>query len=66
MLYLGNVNEKPYVIHSVWAYREKLPVQDRIRVINRVAVTNLSLGKDTKKGSLLERINRINNVILID
>ena len=29
MLYLGNNNEKPYVIHSIWAYREKLPAQDR-------------------------------------
>ena len=66
MLYLGSINEKPFVIHSIWAYREKLPAQDRVRVINKVAVSDLSLGKDTKKGSLLERINRINNVLLND
>ena len=66
MLYLGNLDGKPFVIHSIWAYREKLPAQDRIRMINKVTVSDLSLGKNTKKGSLLERINRINNVLLID
>lgn len=64
MLYLGWFNERPYVIHSTWAYREKLPVQERIRVINRVTVSDLSLGQGTKKGSLLQRINRINNILI--
>ena len=66
MLYLGIINKKPYVIHSIWAYREKLPAQDRVRVINKVTVSDLSLGKGTKKGSFLERINRINNILLYD
>lgn len=64
MLYLGWFNDKPYVIHSTWGYREKLPAQERIRLINRVTVSDLSLGQSTKKGSLLHRINRINNVLL--
>lgn len=63
MLYLGSIAETPYVIHSIWAYREKLPAQDRIRMINKVTVSDLSLGKNTKKGSLLERINRINIIL---
>ncbi len=64
MLYLGWFNEKPYVIHSTWGYREKLPAKERVRLINRVTVSDLSLGQGTKKGSLLQRINRINNVLL--
>ena len=63
LCYLGSIAETPYVIHSIWAYREKLPAQDRIRMINKVTVSDLSLGKNTKKGSLLERINRINIIL---
>ena len=64
MLYLGMVDERPYAIHAVWAYREKGRVAaDVIRVINRVAVTDLFLGKWSKKGSLLERLLSIVDII---
>ncbi len=56
VLYLGMVDENPYVIHAAFAYREPLDGQDRVRVVNRVIVSDLSLGKGSKKGSLLERI----------
>ena len=59
MLYLGIVEDRPYAIHSVWAYREPTLHGDRIRVINRVAVTDLSLGQGSKKGSLLKRLSGI-------
>lgn len=53
MLYLGQVEGRPYAIHELWGYRE--PEGDTVRVINRVAVTDLSLGRGASKGSLLER-----------
>ncbi len=56
VLYLGMVDENPYVIHAAFAYREAVDGQDRVRVVNRVIVSDLSLGKGSKKGSLWERI----------
>lgn len=59
MLFLGFVNDKPYAIHETWGYRERRWYGDRIRVINRVAVTDLSLGQGSKKGSYLKRMYAI-------
>lgn len=57
MLYLGMVNDRYFAIHATWAYREAVKgSEDRARVINRVVVSDLSLGEGSKKGSLLERI----------
>ena len=56
MLFLGMSDGAPYAIHATWAYRENIGGQDTIRLVNRVAVTDLSLGKGTGKGSLLERL----------
>ena len=57
VLYLGAYHDKPYAIHSTWAYRESMPDgTQRARMIGRVAVTPLSLGLGSAKGSLLERI----------
>jgi hypothetical protein len=58
MLYLGEVDEKPYAIHATWSYKEKMPdgQGERPRLIQRVAVTGLDLGAGSAKGSLLERI----------
>ncbi|MGE5307930.1 MAG: C40 family peptidase, partial [Deltaproteobacteria bacterium] len=59
MLYLGEYEDNPYAIHAVWAYREPGPSGDIIRKIGRVAVTPLSLGEGSKKGSWQKRINSI-------
>ena len=59
MLYLGSVNGRPYVIHETWGYKEKGFLRDRIRVINKVVISDLSLGKDSKNGSLLKRIDTV-------
>ncbi len=53
MLYLGDVAGRPYVIHDTWAYPEP---SDTLRVINRVAVTDLDLGQDSTGGSTLHRL----------
>ena len=59
MLYLGSVNGRPYVIHETWGYKEKGFLRDRVRVINKVVISDLSLGKDSKNGSLLKRIDTV-------
>lgn len=64
MLYLGMIDARPYAIHAVWAYREPAGKNrdDRVRVINRVAVTGLQLGEGSHKGSLLKRLTEIGAV----
>jgi hypothetical protein len=48
MLYLGTVNGKPYVIHDT-----------TVSAMNRVIISDLSLGQGSPKGSLLRRLTRI-------
>jgi len=59
MLYIGQVAGRPYAIHDVWAYREPGGDADTIRVINRIAVTDLHLGEGSRIGSLLHRLESI-------
>ena len=47
MLYLGTVNGKPYVIHDT-----------TVSAMDRVIISDLSLGQGTPKGSLLKRLTR--------
>ncbi|MCX5681600.1 MAG: NlpC/P60 family protein, partial [Candidatus Omnitrophica bacterium] len=63
MLFLGMVEDKPYAIHATWGFRERGWPQDRVCLIGRVAVTGLDLGKGSSRGSLLERIISIKNII---
>lgn len=64
MLYLGEVNGQPFVIHDIWAYHEKGPDgKDRLRLLNRVTVSDLELGKGTEKKSLLERIVSVREIV---
>jgi len=63
MLFLGIVDGKPYAIHAIWAYRQHSGFEkDYIRVINRVAVTDLSLSKGSPKGSLMERLVTVRKI----
>ncbi|MCX5706337.1 MAG: SH3 domain-containing protein [Candidatus Omnitrophica bacterium] len=55
MLFLGMYKERPYVIHATYGYKEKTSAGIIERIVNRVVVSDLSLGKGTPKGSLLER-----------
>lgn len=59
MMYLGTIDGKSYAIHSLWAYREPVEGKDRVRVINRVAVTSLDLGEGSEKGSLGQRVSGV-------
>ncbi len=60
MLYIGEKENRPYVIHQVYGYVEK----SRLKVINRVAVTDLSLGRRSKAGPLKKRIWSVNEVLV--
>lgn len=55
MLYLGAVEGTPYAIHAMWSYNETAGKQEFSRVVSRVVVTSLLLGKGSRHGSLLER-----------
>ena len=57
MLYIGSDKNKAYVIHSLWAYRENVFSKDRLRNLAQVVVSDLHLGKGSKKGSLVERLS---------
>jgi hypothetical protein len=55
LLYLGTYKNVPYAIHATYGYREKVWYGEILRKVNRVIVSDLSLGEGTKKGSLIKR-----------
>jgi hypothetical protein len=61
MLYLGSIDARPYAIHTVWAYRERTGNSETVFLINKTAVTDLDLGKNSERGSLLKRLLSIND-----
>jgi len=62
MLYLGEENNRPYAIHATWAFRENRNGAQVKNVINKVVVSDLSLGEGGSRGSLLKRLNKITKV----
>ncbi|MDR3124872.1 MAG: C40 family peptidase [Endomicrobium sp.] len=59
MLYLGHLDKNLYVIHSIRGYSGK---NNKIHMLNKVAVTDLALGDKSKDKSLRERITLMNVV----
>ncbi|MDD4954916.1 MAG: SH3 domain-containing protein [Candidatus Omnitrophica bacterium] len=59
ILYIGIYNNTPYVIHETHGYGEVVDSQNISWIVNRVIVSNLSLGEGSKKGSLISRIINI-------
>lgn len=55
MLFLGFVDDRPYIIHDLWGYAID---ESTVAVVNHVAVTPADLGSSAS-GSLLDRINII-------
>jgi hypothetical protein len=53
MLYLGYDKGCPYIIHSLHGYGGK---KNLIYILNRVTISGLLVGVNSKKGSLLERL----------
>jgi len=58
MLYLGMFNGEPYAIHDTTGYKETVDGQEATYAIDRVIVSDLSLGEGGPKGSLLRRLTR--------
>ncbi len=62
VLFLGWSDGRPYAIHATWGYRQKDGIFETVRVINRVAVTDLFLGEGASSGSLVGRTVVIRNI----
>jgi hypothetical protein len=60
-MYLGEEAGKPYAIHAVSGVKDR---DGNIMKIDKVAVTDLDLGRGAKNGSLLERITDVREVAL--
>jgi len=58
MLYLGMVNGKPYAIHDTTGYKKEVDQKEVSYAIDRVIISDLSLGQESQKGSLLRRLTR--------
>jgi len=58
MLYLGTVDGKPYAIHDTTGYTQTVDQNEVKYVIDRVIISDLSLGEGSVKGSLLRRLTR--------
>lgn len=56
MLYLGIEKNQGYVIHSLWAYKEKIEKLSATMVVNRITVSHLNLGENGSSGSFLKRV----------
>lgn len=56
MLFLGADGNNAYAIHSFWGYSTRAGKKRKIAVVNRVAVSNLSLGENSPDGSFLQRV----------
>lgn len=61
MMYLGEEAGQPYVIHAVWGVKDR---DGNIMKIDKVAVTDLDLGRGATAGSLLERVTDVRAVAL--
>ena len=61
MMYVGEESGKPYAIHAVWGVKDR---DGNIMKIDKVALTDLDLGRGAKDGSLLERTTDVREVAL--
>ncbi|MDR0454648.1 MAG: SH3 domain-containing protein [Deferribacteraceae bacterium] len=60
MLYLGSVNNDPYVIHAIWSFEVKNN-DDSVTLLlpSRVVVSHLNLSGHTKRGAFHERLTNV-------
>jgi hypothetical protein len=61
-LYLGAADNKQYVMHASWGYHQNEDGINVIRVMNRIVISDLTLGEGGIKGTLLQRLKRINTI----
>jgi len=62
MLYLGKVEGNHYVIHATAGYRKGggWRIRDSVVPVSRVIVSDMHLGRGSRRGSLLERMISLN------
>ena len=58
MLYLGMYNGIPYAIHDTTGYKQTVDQKEVTYAIDRVIISDLSLGQGSERGSLLRRMTR--------
>ncbi|MBF0510972.1 MAG: SH3 domain-containing protein [Candidatus Omnitrophica bacterium] len=58
MIYLGTVDGKPYAIHDTTGYKQMVDKKEVKYAIDRVVISDLSLGQGASQRSLLRRIIR--------
>jgi hypothetical protein len=58
LLYIGSIGDALFVIHAAHGYRvpDEQTGEDRFIRLNRVVVSDLALGKGSRRGSLCERL----------
>ena len=59
MLYLGMINDVPFAIHETSGYSFAKGESQIKYILNRVVVSDLSLGETSSKGSLLKRLLKV-------
>jgi hypothetical protein len=59
MVYLGQRDGRFYVIHNLYGIHQQDEKGPYIARVNRVVVSDLSLGQGGPKGSLLERVSHV-------
>ena len=65
MLYIGNEKDTPYTIHAIWGTEHFVNKKESVvSFINKVVVSSLNIGENTSKGSLLQRIKKVNTLTL--
>lgn len=60
MLYLGKRDNRQYVLHSTAGYRRKTLLREKGVKTFRVLVSDMELGRGSKRGSLFDRLISVN------
>ena len=61
MLYIGNYNYKPYVIHCIWGVTSFTEKNEKtVSYINKTIVSDLEIGSDVAGNSLIDRVSKFN------
>ena len=61
MLYIGTENNKPYIIHAIWGLTSYDSRNNKtLNYINRVIVSDLTIGEEVAGNSLIDRVSKLN------
>lgn len=66
MFYLGEYAGRHYCLQNIWAVRKRRWFTEDFLYIGKTVVSDLSLGRGSKRGSLLERLTKVRVVLPIN